>query len=48
MLLAIACCTNVIVFFLDNVQWADANSLNLIHTMTKTTTTRNILFVCAF
>ena len=48
MLLAIACCTNVVVFFLDNVQWADANSLNLIHTMTKTTTTRNILFVCAF
>ena len=48
MLLAIACCTEVVVLFLDDVQWADANSLDLIHTMTKTTRARNILFVCAY
>ena len=48
LLLAIACCTDVVVLFLDDVQWADANSLDLIHTMTKVTRARNILFVCAF
>ena len=47
-LLAIACCTDVIVLFLDEVQWADANSLDLIYTMTRVTRARNILFVCAF
>ena len=48
LLLAIACCTDVVVLFLDDVQWADANSLDLIHTMTKVTRARNIMFVCAF
>ena len=48
MLLAIASCTDVVVLFLDDVQWADPNSIDLIHTMTKVTKAHNILFVCAF
>ena len=48
LLLAIACCTDVVVLFLDDVQKANPNSLDLIHTMTKVTRARNILFVGAF
>ena len=48
LLLAIACYTDVVVLFLDDVQKANPNSLDLIHTMTKVTRARSILFVCAY
>ena len=48
LLLAISCCSEVTVLFLDDVQWADSNSLDLIHSLIRVTRARNILIVCAF
>ena len=48
LLLAIASCSESTVLFLDDVQWADPNSIDLIHSLTKITQARNILIICAF
>ena len=48
LLLAIASCSEATVLFLDDVQWADPSSIDLIHSLTKITRARNILIVCAF
>ena len=48
LLLAASSCSDAVVLFLDDVQWADQNSIELIHTITKVTRARNILLICAF